>query len=58
MSKLTLHDKVREGFMAAVTLKNYAKILKRESESYEYIYGIQLAEEMNEKAEEYIKKLE
>jgi len=57
MAKLTLHQKVAEGYRAAVTLRNYANRLKFDSKDYDFETGVSLAEEMKRDAEEFIKIL-
>lgn len=57
MTKMTLKDKAREGFMAALAMKNFADRLAQDAKDFGLVEEASLAKEMLNKAEEFLKKL-
>ena len=55
--KLTLKDKVREGFMCASKMRHYALRLEQDAKDFGWYEAKKMAKEMADEALEYMNKL-
>lgn len=57
MAKLTQKEKLQEAFKFALMVKGKAHSLKFDSIDYDVKFGVQIAEDLISKCEEFIKKI-